>query len=144
MIYRPLPYKDPGRLVKIAGNSAGLLTDDVSFADFADLRDRNRVFEQMAADDGTDYTVTIDGKATSVLGGMVTTSWLPTLGVQPIVGRSFLPEEDQPGRNRVVILTARVLAPRVRRRSARRRPDRDCERRGAHDCRRAAAERAAV
>jgi putative ABC transport system permease protein len=106
VIYRPLPYKEPGRLVKITGNSAGLLTDDVSFADFADLRDRNQVFEQMAADDGTDYTVTINGKATSVLGGMVTTSWLPTLGVQPIVGRSFLPEEDQPGRNHVVILTA--------------------------------------
>ena len=44
--------------MKIAGNTAGLLTETVSFADFADLRDRNRVFEQMAADDGTDYTVT--------------------------------------------------------------------------------------
>jgi putative ABC transport system permease protein len=106
VIYRPLPYKDPGRLVKIAGNTAGILTDDVSFADFADLRDRNHVFEQMAADDGTDYTVTIDGTAKSVLGGMVTTSWLQTLGVQPILGRSFLAEEGQPGRNRVLILTA--------------------------------------
>ena len=106
VIYRPLPYKDPERLVKIAGNTARLLTDDVSFADFADLRDRNQVFEQMAADDGTDYTVTIDGTPKSVLGGMVTTSWLQTLGVQPILGRSFLAEEDQPGRNHVLILTA--------------------------------------
>src|SRR6185503_5343779 len=43
VIYRPLPYKDPERLVKITGNTARLLTDDVSFADFADLRDRNHV-----------------------------------------------------------------------------------------------------
>jgi predicted permease len=106
VIYRPLPYKDPGRLVKIAGNTAGIATDDVSFADFEDLRDRNQVFEQMGADDGTDFTVTIDGTSRSVLGGMVTTSWLRTLGVQPMLGRWFLVEEDQPGRNRVLILTA--------------------------------------
>jgi putative ABC transport system permease protein len=106
VIYRPLPYREPGRLVKIAGNAAGVPTDVVSFADFADIRDRNRAFEQIAADDGTDFTVTIDGKPRSVLGGMVTTSWLPTLGVQPILGRSFLPEEDQPGRSRVLLLTA--------------------------------------
>ena len=68
VIYRPLPYNDPERLVKIAGNAAGVLTDDVSFADFADLRDRNHVFEQMAADDGTDYTVTIDGTPSQVVG----------------------------------------------------------------------------
>ena len=106
VIYRPLPYKDPGRLVKIAGFAAGQPTDVLSFADFADLRDRNRAFEQIAADDGTDFTVTFDGKPRSVLGGMVTTSWLATLGVQPMLGRSFLPEEDEPGRGRVLILTA--------------------------------------
>jgi putative ABC transport system permease protein len=106
VIYRPLPYKDPGRLVKIAGFAAGQPTDVLSFADFADLRDRNRAFEQIAADDGTDFTVTFDGKPRSVLGGMVTTSWLATLGVQPMLGRSFLPEENEPGRSRVVILTA--------------------------------------
>jgi len=106
VIYRPLPYKDPERLVKIAGNTARILTDDVSLADFADLRDRNQVFEQMAADDGTDYIVTIDGTPAPVLGALVTTSWLQTLGVQPILGRSFLREESQPGRNQVLILTA--------------------------------------
>ena len=97
VIYRQLPYKEPGRLVKIAGHAAGQPTDVLSFADFADVRDRNRAFEQIAADDGTDFTVTIDGQTRSVLGGVVTTSWLATLGVQPILGRSFLPEENQPG-----------------------------------------------
>ena len=145
VIYRPLPYKDPGRLVKIAGNAAGVLTDDVSFADFADLRDRNRVFEQMAADDGTDYTVTIDGrpKSRARRDGDDVVATRPSAS-QPILGRSFLPEEDQPGRNHVRDPDGRILAPGVRRRSARRRTDADGERRGAHDRRRAAAERTAV
>jgi predicted permease len=106
VVYRPLPYADPGRLVKICGNAAGLTTDDVSYADFGDIRDGNRVFDLMAADDGTAYTVTIEGTRQPVLGAMVTTSWLATLGVRPALGRTFLPEEAQPGRNRVTILTA--------------------------------------
>jgi predicted permease len=106
VVYRPLPYKDPGRLVKIAGNTTGVLQDDVSFADFADVRDLNRVFEGVAADDGIQFSVKDEGRERTVAGAMVTAGWLPTLGVQPIHGRAFLPEESMPGRNHVLILTA--------------------------------------
>src|SRR5258708_58446 len=106
VIYRPLPYKDPGRLVKIAGNNTGQLQDDVSYADFADVRAGNHVFDGVAADDGVELTLIDGGRSQSVMGAVVTTDWLPTLGVQPVVGRVFLPEEALPGRNRVLILTA--------------------------------------
>jgi putative ABC transport system permease protein len=106
VVYRPLPYADPGRLVKICGNGSGLATDDMSHADFSDLRENSRVFADVAADDGTAYTVTVAGTRQSALGAMVTTSWVATLGVQPAIGRAFLPEEARPGGNHVAILTA--------------------------------------
>src|SRR4029453_2269205 len=93
VVYRPLPYADPGRLVKICGNATGIATDDVSYADFSDIRENSRIFADAAADDGTSYTVTIAGTRQSALGAMVTTSWLATLGVPPAIGRAFLPEE---------------------------------------------------
>src|SRR4030095_360363 len=52
VVFRPLPYKDAERLVKIWGTSVDHPVDDVSYADFADIHDQNHVFEAIAADDG--------------------------------------------------------------------------------------------
>jgi putative ABC transport system permease protein len=106
VVYRPLPYADPARLVKICGNAAGIPTDDISYADFSDIREASRAFADVAADDGMAYTVTWDGARHRALGAVVTTSWLSTLGVRPVLGRAFLPEEAVPGRNGVTIITA--------------------------------------
>src|SRR4030095_13271162 len=106
VVSRPLPYTDPARLVKICGNAAGIPTDDISYADFSDIREASRAFADVAADDGMAYTVTWDGARHRALGAVVTTSWLSTLGVRPVLGRAFLPEEAVPGRNGVTIITA--------------------------------------
>ena len=106
VVYRPLPYEDPDRLVKICGNAARIASDDMSYADMTDILEGSDVFANGAADDGMAYGVTIDGVKQTVLGAMVTTSWLPTLGVRPALGRGFLPEDAVPGRNRVMILTS--------------------------------------
>src|SRR5262249_45654240 len=64
------------------------------------------VFEQVAADDGSGFEITHrDGSHEPVSGAWVTVGWLSTLGVQPILGRGFLPEEADPGRDRVMILS---------------------------------------
>jgi putative ABC transport system permease protein len=105
VVFRPLPYKDPDRLVKIYGNSSAQSIDDVSWPEFVDIRGQSNVFVQTAADDGSGFTIThADGSREPVNGAFVTTSWLSTLGVRPILGRDFLVEESQPGRDRVVIL----------------------------------------
>ena len=104
VVFRPLPYKDPERLVRIWGRGP-TQPEDVSLPDFSDIRDQNHVFEEIAADDGMDFKVVYGGSRRSVLGAMVTADWLSTLGIQPVLGRRFLPEEMQPGRDRVVILT---------------------------------------
>jgi putative ABC transport system permease protein len=106
VVFRPLPYKDAGRLVKIWGSASAEPTDNVSFPDFVDIRDQNDVFEQVAADDGTGFTIATPGRPRQPIdGALVTGGWLSTLGVQPILGRGFLPEDEQPGRDHVVLLT---------------------------------------
>jgi putative ABC transport system permease protein len=106
VVFRPLPYKDAGRLVKIWDSAERSPGDNVSYPDFADIRDQNDVFEQVAADDGKQLTVVLpDGSRRSLDGAMVTTAWLSTLGVQPLLGRGFVPDDEQPGRDPVVIVT---------------------------------------
>src|SRR6266542_529213 len=98
VVFRPLPYANPGRLVKIWDKESRQPVDDVSWPDFADMRAQRDVFEQVAADDGMGFDVRHgDGSRESIDGAMVTIDWLTTLGVQPILGRGFLPEEATPG-----------------------------------------------
>ncbi len=107
VVFRPLPYKDAERLVKIWGTSVEHPIEDVSYADFADIHDQNHVFAAMAADDGEGVTVVYGGSRESVNAAVVSDAWLPTLGVRPLFGRSFLAEEARPGRDRVAILSHR-------------------------------------
>src|SRR6202008_715266 len=83
IMFRPLPYADPGRLVKIWGATAGTARADISWPDFADIQTQNRVFDSIGADDGMGFTVVYNGSREMVLGAMVTTEWLSTLGVRP-------------------------------------------------------------
>jgi putative ABC transport system permease protein len=106
VVFRPLPYKDAGRLVKIWESGSAEPIDNVSFADFVDIRDQTTVFEQVAADDGTDFTVTpVGGPRQPIAGALVTSGWLSTLGVQPLLGRGFVLDDERPGNDRVVLLT---------------------------------------
>jgi putative ABC transport system permease protein len=105
VVFRSLPYDDPLRLVKICGNAQARPIDDVSLPDFVDIGNQSTVFSSMAADNGSGFTVEYGGIRQQVNGGLITPEWLPTLGVRALVGRGFLPEEGQPGRDRVVVLT---------------------------------------
>jgi predicted permease len=108
VVFRPLPYREPGRLVKICELSPGheACEDNVSLPSLVDLRQQSGVFEQIAADDGSDFSLVVDAGPREVANGaMVTINWLSTLGSQPMLGRDFLAEEQQPGRDRVAILT---------------------------------------
>ena len=108
VVFRPLPYREPARLVKICGSQPQhpQCDDDVSMPDFLDLRDQGRLFEQIAADDGRDFRLReATGSREYVLGALVTSNWLSTLGSRPMMGRDFTPEEEQAGRDRVAILS---------------------------------------
>ena len=106
VVFRPLPYRESDRLVKIWATEAAAPVDNISLLEFKAIEEQNRVFETVAADDGMDVGVLRhDGRRESANGALVTPGWLATLGVQPAVGRGFLPDEGQPGRDGVIILT---------------------------------------
>jgi putative ABC transport system permease protein len=105
IVFRPLPYVDAHRLVKIWGSTAADPVDNMSLADFNDISARSAIFEQVAGDDGMGFRIE-DGAASHFANGaIVTEQWLSTLGVRPVLGRGFLREEFQPGRDDVLILT---------------------------------------
>lgn len=94
IVLRPLPYKNPDRLVKIWESTSVEPTDNVSLPDFLDVRDEADVFELVAADDGTQFTIAPTERPRQSIGGaQVTTGWLEGLGVQPFLGRAFTPGE---------------------------------------------------
>jgi putative ABC transport system permease protein len=105
IVFRPLPYADADRLVKIWGGSVASPTDNMSLADFNDISEHGTVFEQVAGDDGTGFRVEDGETVHFALGALVTVQWLSALGVRPVLGRGFLPEEFQPGHDDVLILT---------------------------------------
>jgi putative ABC transport system permease protein len=105
ILLRPLPYKDPGRLVTIwetePSGPGGLFP--ATSPDFEDWRKQNSVFEGLAA-------ATVDGAALTGVseplqldGWAVSPAIFPLLGVQPLMGRTF--SADETGHNRVVILS---------------------------------------
>jgi putative ABC transport system permease protein len=105
IVFRPLPYAGADRLVKIWDNTAAEPSDNMSLADLNEISERSRGFEQIAGDDGTGFRVEYGGSSHFALGALVTAQWLPTFGVRPVLGRGFLPEDFQPGRDEVLILT---------------------------------------
>jgi putative ABC transport system permease protein len=99
------PYSDPDRLAYVySGDLRRGFGDDISLADFEDWKARSHVFERMAAFEGTWFILT-DDEPQRIHGDFISADWLPTLGVQPVMGRNFTLEEEQAGHERVVILS---------------------------------------
>ena len=97
----PLPYRDAGRLVTIIENNGWI----PSTAEFVEIRARNRSFEQIAFAEHRDMQLSGSGEPVRVFAARVTASFFPVLGVGASLGRTFLEEENQPGRMPAVILT---------------------------------------
>jgi putative ABC transport system permease protein len=105
IIFRPLPYAQPERLVKVWGRSSAHPTDNMALADFTGVEGLTAIFEQVGADDGMGVRVEDGQTSHAANGALVTAEWLTTLGVRPALGRGFLAEEFLPASDDVVILT---------------------------------------
>ena len=107
VLLRPLPYKDPDRLVMVWEDAAkhGYPRDTPTTANFVDWRDQNQVFEGMAAMTDASFNLTGTGDPERLQGNRVSAALFPLLGVEPQMGRVFTAAEDQPGAQRVVILS---------------------------------------
>jgi len=107
VLLRPLPYKNPERLVMVWEDNSkqGFPRDTPSPANFMDWRDQNHVFESIAALVEISFNLTGAGEPERIDGQRVSASLFSLLGVEPQLGRAFRAEEDQPGGNHVVIIS---------------------------------------
>jgi predicted permease len=107
LLLKPLPYPAPDRLaiLWLRSPGIGIPQDWPSPGQYHDIAAQNHVFEDTALAIGGSYTFTDRSTAMKVDGIQATSSLLPMLGATPMLGRTFLPEEDQPGKPETVVLT---------------------------------------
>jgi predicted permease len=110
VLLEPLPFRDADSLVQIwhtppQKSFPGMTSFSVSAANFLDWQKQNHVFDQMALYSGAGFDITGAGKPESILASAVSPDFFSVLGIEPLHGRVFLPEENNPGRNHEVILS---------------------------------------
>ncbi len=107
LILQTVPYKNPNRLVE--GFSQNEKTREqsvwVSPPDFVDLKNQSTAFEEIAGWRQADFIDRQDEELVSVKGAAISTNLFLALGVQPFLGRTFLPDEVQTSNSQVVILS---------------------------------------
>src|SRR5204862_1841300 len=97
LFLRPLPFKEPQRLLHLYSNARerNLLELAVSVPRFQHCRESQTIFDGFAAENPSAFTLTGLGDAVQILGGKVTSNYFDVLGVRPIRGRTFLPNEEE-------------------------------------------------
>ena len=107
VLLAPLPFRNPDRLAMVWEEASflGFPQNTPAPANFVDWKKRNHVFEDMAALQGSLMNLTGNSPAEEVEVKEATPNFFPMLGVAPLVGRTFLPEEGQAGSSRVVLIS---------------------------------------
>jgi putative ABC transport system permease protein len=107
VLLRPLSYKDSDQLVQLIEHDQrrGIDFDWVSFPNFHDWAEQTKAFQYMAAYKFHAFNLTNVSQAEMLFGIKASANLLPMLGAEPILGRNFRPDEDQPGRDHEVILS---------------------------------------
>ena len=110
VLLRPLPYHEPDRLVRLAStDQANNLTRiGFSYSRFLEVQQRQQVFSDLALSAGNAFTLIGRGVPEQVIGLQASATLLPTLGLQPIIGRNFSPDEDRRGGPRVVLISRQM------------------------------------
>jgi putative ABC transport system permease protein len=105
-LLRPLPYTELDRVMVFweSNLQSGAEQLNPSPADFADYKNQNQVFEHIAAFLEGNLTITNGDAPERIWGVDATADLFQVLGVKPILGRTFRPEEEQPGNDNVVVL----------------------------------------
>jgi len=108
VLFRSLPYKSPQDLVFIWENklSKNMRQQALSPADYQEFRTQNQAFEQMGAIRSQSSVLTGGEVPERIETAAVSPSVFELLGMEPALGRAFASDEDQPGKNHVVILSS--------------------------------------
>jgi putative ABC transport system permease protein len=110
LLLKPLPFPELDRVVAVWDSypSKGVVRNEVAMANYLDWRAQNQSFEQVALYTWWTANLTGTGAPERIQGMVVTANFFDALGVKPIMGRTFTEEENQTGKDAVVIVTNNV------------------------------------
>jgi len=105
---RPLPYREPDRLVRLSSTSEtqNLIRVGFSYPRYQAVQQAQQVFSDMAFSVGNAFTLTGRGDPEQLIGLQTTASLLPALGLEPRIGRNFSASEDRPGGEHVALISS--------------------------------------
>ncbi|MGH9834557.1 MAG: ABC transporter permease [Blastocatellia bacterium] len=107
VLLRPLPYPQPEQLamVWLDNRRQNIREDITSYPNFVDWRDQNKTFQGMAAVRNINVSLTGAGEPEELRGATVSANFFQLMGVAPAQGRGFTIDEEQPGKDKVVVLS---------------------------------------
>ena len=107
VLLRPLPFKEPGRVMAVWEHTPhlGIARNEFAPANYFDLRSQNQVFEDVGAFGQLSVNLTGEGEPEQLEGQLVTANVFTLLGVPAALGRTFASDEDQTGREHVAVLS---------------------------------------
>jgi putative ABC transport system permease protein len=110
VLLKPLPYPEPDRIYLVWEKPPGGGINVVSALNYLDWKAQSDVFESMAAVTGGRMTMTGRGDPQQLRVGRMAAGYFDVLGVHAAIGRTFAPDEDEPGKQHVVVLSHRTWA----------------------------------
>ena len=108
VLLRPLPFPEPGRLVKVWEKMPGYARMELSPANYRDWKKAATSFESMGTYYGATITLLNKAEPIRLLGASVSADLFPTLGVGPFIGRSFSEKDDREGAEGALVLSYRL------------------------------------
>ena len=107
---RPLPYREPARLVRLSSTNEAqnFIRAGFSYPRFLEVQERQQVFSDLAMSAGNAFTLTGRGDPEQVIGMHTSAALLSALGLEPLMGRNFSAQEDRPGGEHVVLIGHRM------------------------------------
>ena len=105
VVLQPLPYQEPDRLMAVRSLDRRATPQPalLSYPNFFDFRDQNRVFDHLVSYRDASFTLTDSLPAIQVTGEIVSWDLFPAIGIHPELGRGFRPEEERPGTHVAVL-----------------------------------------
>jgi predicted permease len=105
VLLNPLPYPQPDQLVTLHESKPNFPTGSISYPNFLDWQRENHTFSSMAVARHDSFTLTGVGDAEQVSAEFISSNFFSLLGVKPVVGRTFTPEEDRKGAGPVALIS---------------------------------------
>ena len=115
VLLAPLPYPNPDQLVMVFDTQPACATCPASFPKYHDWKSRNQVFSAMGGSTEASFVLSGSGDPEQVRGVFTTASLIDVLRVQPVIGRWYSVQEDQPGAGKVVVLAYKFWSRRFNR-----------------------------